>query len=130
MLLAVCVAVVSRSPEFTNYYPFYKGANLSWADFLGWELMYAAQFFALEFFFRGFFIHGLKDVLGRQAIFAMVVPYVMIHFGKPFPETLGAILAGSVLGLVSLRTGSIAGGVLVHVGVAWTMDLGSLLFRG
>ncbi|MCB9733129.1 MAG: CPBP family intramembrane metalloprotease [Deltaproteobacteria bacterium] len=135
LYLALALPVIAlafagaATPLFQAKYPFYREPHGVW-DLAVWELAYASQFFSLEFFFRGFFIHGLKDVLGRQAIFAMVVPYVMIHFGKPFPETLGAILAGSVLGLVSLRTGSIAGGVLVHVGVAWTMDLGSLLFRG
>ena len=41
-------------------YPFYKHAGDSWADFLGWESVYILQFFALEFFFRGFLLHGLK----------------------------------------------------------------------
>lgn len=135
LYLALALPVVAlafvgaATPLFQAKYPFYR-EPIGVLDLVIWELAYASQFASLEFFFRGFFIHGLKDVLGRHAIFAMVVPYTMIHFGKPFPETLGAIVAGSVLGLVSLRTRSIAGGVLVHVGVAWTMDLGSLLFRG
>ncbi len=47
----------------------------------------------------------------------------MIHFyGKPFPETIGAIFAGIILGTLAMRTRSIWGGVLIHVGVAMTMD--------
>ena len=38
--------------------------------------------------------------MGSHAIFVMVVPYVMIHFGKPMLETVGAIIAGVVLGLL------------------------------
>jgi membrane protease YdiL (CAAX protease family) len=38
-------------------------------------------------------------------------------------ETFGAIIAGIVLGTLALRTKSIWGGVLIHVGVALTMDL-------
>jgi membrane protease YdiL (CAAX protease family) len=51
------------------------------------------------------------------------VPYCMIHYGKPMTETIGAIFAGVILGTLAMRTRSIWGGVLIHVGVAWTMDL-------
>jgi uncharacterized protein len=51
------------------------------------------------------------------------VPYCMIHFSKPLPEALGAIVAGVVLGTLSLRTGSILGGAMLHVAVAVTMDV-------
>jgi membrane protease YdiL (CAAX protease family) len=89
--------------------------------------MYSAQFFSLEFFFRGFMLQALKRSLGAYAIFVMVVPYCMIHFGKPMPETLGAIAAGLVLGTLALRTGSIWAGFLIHVSVVWTMDLLALI---
>ncbi len=53
----------------------------------------------------------------------MIVPYCMIHYGKPMPETLGAIGAGLILGTLAMRTKSIWGGVLIHIGVAMTMDV-------
>jgi membrane protease YdiL (CAAX protease family) len=52
----------------------------------------------------------------------------MIHYGKPLPETMGAIGAGLLLGTLAMRTRSIWGGVLIHVGVATTMDV--LALRG
>ena len=97
------------------------------ADLLIWELFYGLQFFALEFFFRGFMLHAWKDRLGYFSIFAMVIPYCMVHFQKPWPETLGAILAGTVLGTISLRTGTIWGGVFIHVAVAWSMDFAAIV---
>ena len=42
------VFIVSRTPDFANYYPFYKHASRSWFDLACWEAMYFAQFFALE----------------------------------------------------------------------------------
>src|SRR5690606_8230997 len=78
---------------------------------------------SLEFFFRGFMLKALAPRLGSSAIFVMVVPYCMIHFGKAMPETLGAIVAGLVLGTLAMRTRSIWGGVLLHIAVALTMDL-------
>jgi len=117
------VYLVSRTPEFRRIYPFYRLANRSLFDFWIWELMYAAQFVSLEFFFRGFMLQATKATLGVYSIFAMVVPYCMIHYGKTFVECMAAIVAGTVLGTIALRTRSIWGGIFVHVAVAWTMDL-------
>ena len=126
--VAALVFVVAGSADFQAKYPLFKEYG-STAELLVWEAFYALQFFSLEFFFRGFLIHGVKDRLGVLAVFAMVMPYVMIHFSKPLYETVGAIVAGSVLGLLSLSTRSIAGGVLIHVGIAWSMDLAAILHR-
>lgn len=126
----VCVVGVSFTGEFSTYYPFYKLARRSWFDFFAWEVLYAAQFFALEFFFRGFWLKACKSAFGSHAIFAMIVPYCMIHFGKPFAETLGAIIAGVVLGTLAMKTRSIWSGFLIHVSVAISMDVAALLQTG
>ena len=68
--------------------------------------------------------------MGSHAIYAMVVPYCMIHFGKPFMETLAAIFAGLVLGTLSMKTRSIWSGFLIHVSVAISMDLAALMATG
>jgi membrane protease YdiL (CAAX protease family) len=52
----------------------------------------------------------------------MCVPYVMIHFGKPYVETAGAFVAGVALGTVAMRTRSIYSGFLVHATIALLMD--------
>jgi len=126
----ILVIVASFRRDFTNYYPFYKLAYRSWFDLLVWELLYAAQFFSLEFFFRGFWLKACKNSLGSHAIFAMVVPYCMIHFGKPWMEVLAAIVAGIVLGTLALKTRSIWSGFLIHVSVALSMDMAALFRTG
>jgi len=127
-LVLPAVLLASRTRLFRETYPFYRMANRSYADLVMWEALYAVQFLALEFFFRGFLLQGLRRALGANAIFVMLVPYCMIHFGKPLPETLGALGAGLILGTLAMRTRSIWGGVLIHVGVATTMDV--LALRG
>jgi hypothetical protein len=122
LIVVFPVVMVSFTKSFQNTYPFYKLAARSWTDFLLWEAMYSLQFFALEVFFRGFMLHPLKKTRGAYAIFAMAGPYCMIHFNKPLAEVLGAVVAGIVLGTLSLRTGSIWCGVLIHISVALSMD--------
>jgi membrane protease YdiL (CAAX protease family) len=123
------VFIVSRAPDFGTYYPFYKQSSRSWLDLIAWEAMYFVQFFALEIFFRGFWLSGLRGTMGSGAIFAMVVPYCMIHYGKPYLEAAGAVVAGIALGSLSMRTKSIYSGFLVHVTVALLMDLLALSHR-
>jgi membrane protease YdiL (CAAX protease family) len=128
-IYALCVVVmvpvlllVARQPDFAAYYPMYKQAGRSWLDFLLWEILYLAQFFGLELFFRGFWLRAMRS-FGSGAIWSMIVPYVMIHYGKPYLEASSAIIAGVVLGSLAMRTRSIYAGFLVHATVAVLMDV-------
>jgi len=60
----------------------------------------------------------------------MCLPYMMIHFSKPWPEAFGAITFGAMLGLLALRSRSIWGGVAVHFSLAIAMDVFALLQKG
>jgi membrane protease YdiL (CAAX protease family) len=136
-LLMLCIMIplvlyFSSTQSFQSRYPFYelRAGEKLFPEFMTWEIIYFMQFFALEFFFRGFMVHGLKNRFGFYSVFVMVIPYCMIHFGKPFPETLAAIIAGVVLGILSLKSRSILLGVLIHFSVALTMDLCALWQKG
>ena len=111
-------------------YPFYKNAGRSWMDFLCWEALYLSQFVALEFFFRGFMLARLRSWAGHGAVFIMIIPYCMIHFPKTWSESVGAVIAGIVLGALALRGRSIWGGAFLHCCVALTMDVLSLHHSG
>ena len=122
----------SRTGSFQAQYPFYslQSGEPLWPRFWVWEVFYATQFFCLEFFFRGFVLHGTRHRFGAYSIFVMTIPYCMIHYGKPMPETFSAIGAGIVLGLMSLKTRSIWLGAVLHVAVALSMDLLALCHKG
>lgn len=125
--ILVFVVIVSFRPDFSQHYPFYRLAGRSWFDLLAWELIYLSQFVFLEFFFRGFMLQSLRPAFGVNAIFVMCLPYLMIHFSKPWLEATGAILFGLFLGVLAMRSRSIWGGVIVHAGVAVSMDIAALL---
>jgi membrane protease YdiL (CAAX protease family) len=134
-IYALCMVVmvplllfVSHQPDFVEYYPMYKLAGRSWLDFFVWEAIYLGQFFTLELFFRGFCLRALRT-FGSGAIWVMTIPYVMVHYGKPYLEASAAIVAGVVLGSLAMRTRSIYAGFLVHGTVAILMDVLALYRR-
>jgi membrane protease YdiL (CAAX protease family) len=139
VFVAVMVPLVwffSAEDRFQAMYPFLfpparaVSAEQVRADLWKWELAYAAQFVGLEFFFRGFIVHGTKHRFGAYAVFVSMVPYVQIHFGKPMPEATASCIAGIVLGYMSLVTRSVWLGAALHIGVAWGMDCSCLYRRG
>ena len=139
-LLFFCIAVMlpivywmSLTASFSNKYPFlkvYNGDPYLSSTLLVWELVYFLQFFGLEFFFRGFLVHSLKPSLGFYSILVMTVPYCMIHFQKPMPETFAAIFAGIFLGWISYKNGTIWLGLVLHCAVAFSMDILALYAKG
>ncbi|NOY62392.1 MAG: CPBP family intramembrane metalloprotease [Gammaproteobacteria bacterium] len=123
----ICFALLaSFRDDFTSHYPFYALAHRSWADLLAWQLIYSIQFFCIEFFFRGFLLQSCRVPLGFNAIFVMSLPYLMLHFTKPWLEASGAILFGLFLGILAMRSRTIWGGVMVHITIALTMDLAAM----
>ena len=131
LVFAPVVWLVSRRADFQLTYPFYPRApQRAGGDWVAFEVGYFLQFFAVEYFFRGVMVLGLKPMLGRLSILVMLAPYCMIHFHKPMLEAFGAIGAGVVLGSLSWRTGTIVYGWFLHYAVALSMDLLSLSQSG
>ncbi|MBI4946023.1 MAG: CPBP family intramembrane metalloprotease [Bacteroidetes bacterium] len=135
IMLGVMIPLVyffSKTAAFQAKYPFYElnsGEKL-YPNFWIWETLYFLQFFSLEFFFRGFMVHGMKHRFGVYSVLVMTIPYCMIHFGKPLPETIAAIVAGIVLGVLSLKSRSILLGVCIHFSVGLMMDMAALWQKG
>jgi membrane protease YdiL (CAAX protease family) len=127
------VIVVSGSADFLEHYPILEidpGQEGVWNDLLIWWPFYAAQFVAIESFFRGVLVLGLSKYVGSASILIAAVPYMMIHFVKPPAEALASIIGGFVLGYLALRTRSIVWGIALHIAVAATMDISALARKG
>lgn len=133
VIMLPLVYLMSLTGGFSAKYPFlkvYNGDPYFSTSLLIWELVYFFQFFGLEFFFRGFLLHSLKPTLGFYSIFAMTVPYTMIHFQNPMAETFAAIFAGIFLGWLSFKNGNIWMGLVLHCIVAFSMDILALYNKG
>ncbi len=129
IFLAPFIIFAGLQTSFTNYYPIYK--NNSVHELWGWpkylpmmifEFIYGADFFNVELLFRGFFVVGIAQVLGKHAIMPTVVIYCYLHFGKPVGEAISSILGGYILGIIAFYTRSLLGGVTIHIGIAWLME--------
>jgi len=55
--------------------------------------------------------------------------YVVIHWNKPMGELISSFFGGSLLGVISYYSKSIWGGIIVHVGIAWMMEIGAFISK-
>jgi membrane protease YdiL (CAAX protease family) len=83
----------------------------------------------VELAFRGFLVIGMARWLGTRAVLPMAVMYCVLHFGKPMGEAIASFFGGYILGVLALRSRSIWGGVVVHLGLAWMMEFAAYLQR-
>lgn len=138
LLLAVAPVIILSSfhESFTNYYPVYKTNQVAeawhWPAFapvILFELFYGFDFLNVELLYRGFFVLGMAQILGKHSIIPMITIYCFLHFGKPAGEAVGSIFGGYILGIIALYTRSIWGGILIHVGVAWMMEAAAYIAK-
>jgi hypothetical protein len=92
-----------------------------------YELCYGIDFLTIEFFFRGFLVLAFARFAGKHAILPVAAFYCSIHFGKPLFECITSYFGGIILGAVVYNTRSIWGGLIVHLGIAWLMELAGYL---
>ena len=129
-VMIILIWFVSATPSFAEKYPHLSSAKSDWNTLFIYEAGMLLYMFAWEFIWRGFMLFGLEKKFGGYAVLMQMIPFVILHNGKPFLETFGAIFGGIALGILALRTRSIYYCVLTHIGVMFSIDLiSSLRFR-
>jgi uncharacterized protein len=101
--------IASRSSVLANYY------TLPQFDVVKYSLEATVYLFAWEFIFRGFLLFGLKEKLKESSILVQMVPFVLVHFGKPEIETISTILTGIYFGYVAYRGNSYWPAFIIHL---------------
>ena len=101
--------IASRNQVLHDYYAI---ENLNISAYL---LETTLRLLALEFIVRGFLVFGLKDKLKEGSILIQMVPFVLLHFGKPEIETISTILTGLYFGYVVYRSNSYWPAFIIHV---------------
>ena len=134
LLLSLVVALASTQHDFLWTYPKVKNisfldgyAHPAWPWKLLYEISYGLDFVSIELFFRGFLVLGFVRFAGIHAILPMAAFYCTIHFGKPPGECISSFFGGLALGVIAWRSRTILGGLIVHLGLAWMMEIGGWL---
>ncbi|RYG22611.1 MAG: hypothetical protein EOO01_45025 [Chitinophagaceae bacterium] len=131
LIMLPLISWASFQDDFLRMYPTYRldqdTSGHEVLHFWVYEIFYGMDFVGVEFFFRGFMILALAKYLGAGAIMPMVCIYAYMHFGKPMGETIGSIFGGSILGVLAFYSRSIYGGIIIHLGVAYLMELTAFL---
>ncbi len=123
LVMLPLVALVSHTGAFEHTYPLCQGALKSWGLFAAYEVGYVLYFIAWEWLFRGFLLFGMYERIRGHAIWVTLIPFALMHVGKPEAEAFGAIVAAIALAVLAIRTRSFWWGALLHASVAFTMDL-------
>lgn len=120
-IMALILYGTGKIPEFRSYYHMH---DIDWPEFL---FNHALYMFTWEFLFRGYMLFGLERSIGKKAIFVQTIPFVLLHLGKPFLETLACIPGGFILGYIACRTRSFLPCFIIHLGIYVMMILFSNL---
>jgi membrane protease YdiL (CAAX protease family) len=101
--------IASRSSLLTEYY------TIRQFDVVKYCLETTVFLFSWEFLFRGFLLFGLKEKLKESSILVQMIPFVLLHFGKPEIETISTILTGIYFGYVAYRGNSYWPAFIIHL---------------
>jgi hypothetical protein len=134
LVMAPLIALASTQHDFLAVYPKLNmilqknpGWEVEWWHKVIFELSYGSDFVGIEFFFRGFLVLAFMRWAGKEAVLPMACFYCTIHFGKPLGECISSYFGGLLLGVVIANTRSVWGGLMVHLGIAWMMELGGYI---
>jgi len=120
--------VVSGSKSFASAYPQggpFVRENMSVLFY--YELFVGFYMLAWEFFWRGYMMFGLKEKFGYYAILIQMVPFFILHRGKPEIEIFASIFGGLILGIQAWRANSFIYCFIVHWSIMIFVDVVSVL---
>jgi membrane protease YdiL (CAAX protease family) len=109
LILVPILYVSSLLPDFQKYY---HQENF---HFWNYFLTQCILLMGWEFIFRGFLLFGLKDKFKDATIIIQMVPFVLLHIGKPEPETISTILTGLYFGWICYRGRSYWPALIIHL---------------
>ena len=118
----------SASESFARTYPqggSFVRENIS--VLLYYEIFVGFYMLAWEFFWRGYMMFGLKEKFGYYAILIQMVPFFILHRGKPEIEIFASIFAGLILGIQAWRANSFIYCFIVHWSIMIFVDVVSVL---
>lgn len=128
LIMVPVVWFISGNESFIKAYP-QAGLRIreNPSILLYYELIVGFYMLGWEFFWRGYMLFGLKEKFGYYAVFMQMLPFFILHRGKPEVETFSSIFAGLILGIQALRANSFIYCFLTHWTIMIFIDVISVL---
>lgn len=114
----ITIPILLLASRFSQVYRYY-GKGFSYYEFFTLTL---PTLLAWEYLLRGFLLLGLKERFGEASIIIQMVPFVLLHLGKPEIETLSCIITGLWFGWVAYRGRSFWPAFIIHVFINFTVS--------
>lgn len=114
-VIFIIVYLMSSTSDVQRYY------RASHFNALGYIIDVGVRLFAWEFLFRGFMLFGLKDKFEENAILVQMIPFALLHLGKPASETISCIISGIYFGYVCYRGKAFWPAFIIHLWINYSM---------
>lgn len=111
VLAGIILYGVSFFPSLQEYYT----RELLGKGFFTYAWTTIFSLLGSEFMFRGYLIFGLKDKFKEGSIIIQVIPFVILHLGKPPVETISTIFTGLLFGYIAYKGNSFWPVYIIHM---------------
>lgn len=120
----------SRRQKTFSMYPQLRIPEWKISTIVMYVTAWSAYLFGYEVLFRGLLFIPLVDSFGVwPAIAINIAMYSLSHIPKGLDETIGAMVLGLVLCLITLQTGTLWVAVVVHIILAVSNSMTALVFH-
>ena len=109
LISAAVLYACSFVPSLQKYY---KQDNF---NFLHYFLVNCLSLLAIEYMYRGFLLFGLKEKFKEGSILIQMIPFVLMHIGKPELETISCLFTGILFGYMAYRGKSFWPAFIIHL---------------
>lgn len=115
--IIISFPILIFSSRFSSVHQYYAG-KFDYYEFITSTI---PILFAWEYLLRGFMLFGLKKRFGQASIVIQMIPFVLLHLGKPEVETLSCIVTGLWFGWIAYRGKSFWPAFIIHVFINFTV---------
>ncbi len=112
VICLVAAAILYAASFSLSLQDYYRQADFS---FVRLFLTSCVGLAASEFIYRGFLLFGLREKFGAGSILLQMIPFALLHLGKPELETVSTIFTGILFGYVAYRGRSYWPAFIIHL---------------
>jgi membrane protease YdiL (CAAX protease family) len=113
IFLVIAIPILYFSSDMSSVQGYYRSHRNF--DLLKYALQMGVYMLGWEFLFRGFMLFGLKEKFKEGSIIIQMIPFVLLHIGKPEIEIISTIFTGLLWGYICYRGKSFWPAYIMHI---------------